>query len=106
LYTGLEPGERLVVYSPTYQIIDEIGNKKLLGFRPDWCFKVTVHIDVLSNCPAGNYVVALDMKNPATAVNQEFNWVYSGAPYYAFYNQAIREWRPVCPFFQVVISVM
>jgi len=106
LYTNLGPGERLVLFSPTYQKIDTMGVQTLLGFRPDWCCKVTLAISIASNCPTGTYDVAIDMKNPSDAVNQEYNWVISGYPYYSLYFPAIREWRPICPFFQAIITVV
>jgi len=103
---GIGANERLVLFSPTYHKNDMMGKQMQLGFKPSWCYKVTLAISVDKDCPTGTYDIAIDMENPSAAINQEYIWVLSGYPYYAFYFPAPREWRPVCPFFQVIITVV
>lgn len=104
--TNVDETRRMLLFAPTYSVVDSNGQKKITGFTDSWCQKVTLDITIDSNCPAGNYVVAIDMENPSESIIQEYNWVISSAPYYGFFLQAIREWRPDCPFFQVIITVM
>ena len=105
LYTNVGENERILLFHPTYNLVDYQGTKRIHGFTSNWCYKISLEITVKSTTPSGTYVVAVDMKNPSDSINQEYNWVLSGSPYYGFYYPAIREWRPVCPYFQVVVVV-
>jgi len=105
LYQNVGPGERFVLFYPTYYVVDKLGKKENQGYQEGWCYRVTVKITVDTDCPAGTYDVAVDIKNPSTPIIQEFNWVMSSAPYYGMFYSATREWRPVCPFFQIIVVV-
>src|SRR4030042_935637 len=106
LYIGLGEDERIGLFPSTYRKIDTNGEKSLLGFDPEWCKKVTIEISIEKNFPAGDYIVGVDVKNPSISRMQEYNWVISGNPYYSFFFPAVREWRPVCPFFQIIVTVL
>lgn len=106
LYVNVDDNSRMVRFPATYRKIDVEGEKQLTGFPENWCYKVTVEIDISSSCPSGDYIVAVDSMNPSSAILEEYNWVISSEPYYSFFYPATREWHPVCPFFQVLITVV
>ncbi len=105
-YTPLTNEERFVLFPPTYTIVDNQGEKILHGYPENWCYKVELQLTVKSGCPKGNYVVALDARNPPSVVNEEFMWLLTGNPYYSFYFNGIRTGKPVAPYFQIVFSVI
>ncbi len=106
LYDDLTENERMFVFPATYRKVDNQGTGVFYGFSPEWSKKVTIEISVDKNCPKGNYDIGVDLRNPTTAVIQEYCWVFSGSPYYSFIFPAIRNWRPICPFFQVIVTVL
>ena len=105
-YDNVLPGRRLLLFPATYRKLNENGEPVIYGFPSDWVKKVTLQIDIAEDCPPDNYIVSLDMENPSETIIQEYNWIISGSPYYSFFFPAIREWRPICPYFQVVITVV
>jgi len=102
---NVNDNDRLLLFPAAYSKIDVKGEKQIVGFPESWCYKVTAEFSIANNCPKGDYVVALDIINPSWAIIEEYNWIISGYPYYHFFFPAIREWHPVCPFFQVLITV-
>jgi len=103
---NINSDEKIVLFPATYKKIDEQGTKKLQGFLEKWCHKVTAQIHIKENCPPGEYIVAIDYKNPCSAINEEYNWIISGYPYYSYYFPAVREHYPVAPYFQMIITVV
>jgi len=106
LYTNVNPENRILLWSPTYQLFDVEGKKVIKGFDKDWVKKITIEVAVDKNCPSGNYVVALNLTNPSKEIVQEYNWQISSSPYYSFFYPAIREYRPIAPYFQLLITVV
>lgn len=106
LYNGLELGQRVILFPATRQIVNNQGIEALAGYPIDFVAKVSFEVTVNKNCPTGEYVVAVDLKNAASAVVEEYNWEISGSPYYSFFFNAIRETHPACPFFQLIMVVV
>jgi hypothetical protein len=104
--TNLKDDYRLLLFPATYRSIDVGGEKVMQGFKSNWCYKITFEVNVLPGTPVGNYVIAIDAMNPSDAIAEEYNWEISGSPYYSYYLPAIREQRPVAPYFQLIISVL
>jgi len=103
---GFDSDEKIILFPASYRIIDVEGKELQMGYQDDWAKKATIKIDVDSKCPKGRYVVALEVRNPNEHILEEYRWSISGAPYYSYVYEAIREWKPTAPYFQVVITVV
>jgi len=105
-YVNVEDDERIILFEPSYKLNDVEGEKVIIGFQPNWTYKVTTWIHVKNNCPSGNYVVAVDYENPSNVIAEEYNWVITSYPYYGSYQPGFREWYPSAPYFQILITVV
>lgn len=105
-YVNVENDEKIILFPASYRKINYQNEKIQMGFQEDWCHKIVAEIHIKDNCPPGNYIVAVDFKNPSTSINEEFNWVISGSPYYSFYYTAFREYYPISPYFQILVTVV
>jgi hypothetical protein len=104
-YTGVMPGDKVLLFPPSRMTVIN-QETVLVGYPSDWVKKISLEVNIDSNCPPGDYVIAVDLKNAASSVVQEYNWEISSSPYYSFFYNIIRETHPACPYFQLLMTVV
>ena len=107
VYSNVEPEDWFVVLKPTYQLLQDkygaiIGES---GFPSDWVHVLQLNIDISSDTPIGDYVVAINVVPPCFEINQEFYFSTEHEYYGALYHASGGFHRTNIPHFQVVLHV-
>jgi len=104
---NVQSGDWMTILKPTYRTInDEYGNfVQYKGFPNDWVRLLNLSVDIASNTPTGDYVVAIKILPPSFSINQEYYYSDIHDYYGSSYIPGGNIFRTNIPHFQFILHV-
>jgi len=104
---NVETDDWMTILKPTYRTItDEYGNfVQYKGFPNDWVQLLNLSVDIASDTPTGDYVIAIKIVSPCFSINQEYYFSTEHEYYGGLYIPGGHIYKTLVPHFQLMLHV-
>lgn len=101
------PCDWMTILKPTYQtIVDEYSNYvQYKGFPNDWVRLLNLSVDIASDTPSGDYVIAIEIVAPCFHINQEYYFSTEHEYYGGIYIPGGSIYKTLVPHFQLMLHI-
>lgn len=105
--TNVMPSDWMTILKPTYQTINDNYDNfiQYKGFPSDWARLLNISVDISSNTPTGDYVVAIKIVSPCFYINQEYYFSTEHEYYGGAYIPGGNIYKTSVPHFQLMLHI-
>ena len=104
---NVKPSDWMTILKPTYRTItNEQGNYvQYKGFSSDWVRLLKLSVDIASDTPVGDYVIAIEIIPPGFFINQEYYLSNEHEYYGGLYILGGNIYKTLVPHFQLILHI-